>query len=64
MQTGDPDGPDGPLVGFGQDGDAKKGPRRVPLELFVDGDAKPTRVRRAPKPPKAAPQALKVAMRR
>lgn len=42
VQTGDPDGPDGPLIGFGQDGDAKKEPRRVPLELFVDGDKQPT----------------------
>ena len=42
VQTGDPDGPDGPLVGYGQDGDPKKEPRRVPLELFVDGDKAPT----------------------
>ena len=42
VQTGDPDGPDGPLVGFGQDGNPKKEPRRVPLELFVDGDKEPT----------------------
>ena len=42
VQTGDPDGPDGPLIGYGQDGDPKKEPRRVPLELFVDGDKAPT----------------------
>merc|ERR1719506_670210 len=42
VQTGDPDGPDGPLIGYGQDGDPKKEPRRVPLELFVDGDKEPT----------------------
>ena len=33
---GDPDGPDGPLVGYGDP------VRRVPLELFVDGDKAPT----------------------
>lgn len=42
VQTGDPDGPDGPLVGYGQNGDPKKEPRRVPLEIFVDGDKQPT----------------------
>lgn len=42
VQTGDPDGPDGPLVGYGQNGDAKAEPRRVPLEIFVDGDDAPT----------------------
>ena len=36
VQTGDPDGPDGPLVGYGDP------VRRVPLELFVDGDKAPT----------------------
>ena len=34
--------PDGPLVGYGQNGDAKNEPRRVPLEIFVDGDDAPT----------------------
>merc|ERR1719182_781000 len=33
VQTGDP---------YGPDGDPKKEPRRVPLELFVDGDKAPT----------------------
>merc|ERR1719506_3558522 len=42
VQTGDPDGPDGPLIGYGQNGDPKKEPRRVPLEIFVDGDKQPT----------------------
>ena len=36
VQTGDPDWPDGPLVGYGDP------VRRVPLELFVDGDKAPT----------------------
>ena len=36
VQTGDPDGPDGPLVGYGDP------VRRVPAELFVDGDKAPT----------------------
>ncbi|KAJ8603748.1 hypothetical protein CTAYLR_000283 [Chrysophaeum taylorii] len=41
VQTGDPDGPDGPLVGYGQRS-ASDTPRTVPLELHFKGDEAPT----------------------
>lgn len=41
IQTGDPDGPEGPLVGFGQKS-ASDTPRTIPLELNFKGDKNPT----------------------
>lgn len=41
VQTGDPDGPDGPLFGYSPDGNPKN-VRQIPLEIFVDTDKDPT----------------------